>query len=145
MKYILTLICACLAHSAFSQSQTQYNNAGRHSSDSATSVPDSARVFTYVQEMPSPGYDVNEFLAKTIVYPPRALRRNIQGRVIVRFTVNKAGKITDVHVIKGVSPELDEEALRVVSMFPPWQNPGKQNGKPVPVFYSLPIQFRVAN
>ena len=66
----------------------------------------------------------------------------IEGRVIVRFVVGSDGSVSNVEVMRGVSPELDAEAIRVVSMMPKWI-PGKQRGKAVAVKYTMPIMFRL--
>lgn len=82
------------------------------------------------------------FLAYTIKYPPAAIAYKIQGRVVVRFTVGRKGNVYDIMVIKGVHTLLDEEAVRVVEMMPKWK-PGKRDGKTVPVYYYLPVTFRL--
>jgi protein TonB len=67
---------------------------------------------------------------------------NIQGVVYVYFVVNKEGKVTNVEVKRGVKggPGLDKEAIRVISSLPKWA-PGKQNGRPALVSYTLPVRF----
>ena len=82
------------------------------------------------------------FLAKNIKYPVSAQEAKIEGRVIVQFIVKKDGTIADPIVMRGVSPELDAEALRVVSLMPNWK-PGRQRGKTVNVKYTIPIMFRL--
>ena len=102
-------------------------------------------VFQVVEQMPEfPGGmgEAMKFLAKNIKYPVAAQQAKIEGRVIVQFVVGKDGSISDVHTVRSVSPELDAEAIRVVSMMPKW-NPGKQRGKAVPVSYTMPIMFRL--
>ena len=83
-----------------------------------------------------------EYLSNTIKYPEVAIKNNIQGRVTVRFVVSEAGKVIDINVLKGISPECDAEAVRVVEAMPTW-TPGKDKGKIVPVYYTLPISFRL--
>ena len=83
-----------------------------------------------------------KFLAKNIKYPVAAQQAKIGGRVIVQFVVARDGSVSDVKVVRGVSPELDAEAIRVVSMMPKWI-PGKQRGKAVAVKYTMPIMFRL--
>ena len=103
-------------------------------------------VFTVVEEMPQfPGGmgEAMRFLAKNIRYPAEAQKAKIEGRVIVRFVVNRDGKVSDAEVVRGVSPDLDAEALRVVSMMPEWI-PGKQRGKAVDVKFTMPIMFRLS-
>jgi TonB family protein len=102
--------------------------------------------FVVVEEMPMfPGGDAEllKFIAEHTSYPNTAKENNIQGRVIIRFCVTKAGGVDRISILKGVSPELDEEALRVVKTLPSFQ-PGKQGGKPVPVWYMIPITFTLS-
>lgn len=102
-------------------------------------------VLTVVDVMPMfPGGDkaLLEFLAKNIKYPVEDQKTGTQGRVIASFTVDKKGNIVDPEVLRGVSPSLDAEALRVISLMPVWQ-PGKQDGKPANVRYTVPITFRL--
>jgi periplasmic protein TonB len=102
-------------------------------------------VFVVVEEMPSfPGGDTEmmKFIYENIKYPEIAKENNIQGRVILRFCVTYKGAVDQISVLKGVDPALDAEAMRVVALLPPWK-PGKQGGKPVNVWYSLPINFQL--
>ncbi len=106
--------------------------------DEAEEVP-----FVVVEEMPMfPGGDAAllKYIGENTVYPEVAKENNIQGRVIVRFCVTAKGGVSQVSVLKGVDPELDAEAIRVVNTLPPFK-PGKQGGKPVPVWYMVPITF----
>jgi periplasmic protein TonB len=103
------------------------------------------QVFVVVEEMPSfPGGDAElmKFIAENIQYPEIAKENNIQGKVIMRFCVTYKGTVDQVSVARGVDPSLDEEAIRVVKMLPLFK-PGKQGGKPVNVWYSLPISFQL--
>ena len=75
-------------------------------------------------------------------YPQDAIDQNIQGRVVLQFTVNKEGQVEDVTVLRGVNEALDAEAVRVVSASPKWE-PGTQNGTPVNVKYTFPVVFRL--
>jgi protein TonB len=102
-----------------------------------------ATPFVVVEEMPSfPGGDTEllKYIAEHTTYPEVAKENNIQGRVIVRFCVTSKGGVSQVSILKGVDPELDKEAIRVVNTLPPFK-PGKQGGKPVPVWYMVPITF----
>ncbi len=99
--------------------------------------------FVVVEEMPQfPGGDAEllKFIGEHTQYPEIAKENNIQGKVIVRFCVTPKGGVNQVSVLKGVDPELDKEAMRVVTTLPPFK-PGKQGGKPVPVWYMVPIAF----
>lgn len=99
--------------------------------------------FVVVEEMPMfPGGDAAllTYISEHTNYPEVAKENNIQGRVIVRFCVTSKGGVNQVSVLKGVDPELDKEAVRVVGTLPTFK-PGKQGGKPVPVWYMVPITF----
>ncbi len=102
-----------------------------------------AEPFVVVEEMPMfPGGDAAllAYIAENTQYPEVAKENNIQGKVIVRFCVTSKGTVDRVSILKGVDPELDKEAIRVVQTLPSFK-PGKQGGKPVPVWYMVPINF----
>ena len=99
--------------------------------------------FVVVEEMPTfPGGEAAllKYIADHTNYPEVAKENNIQGRVIVRFCVTSKGGVSQVSILKNVDPELDAEAIRVVNTLPTFK-PGKQGGKPVPVWYMVPITF----
>ncbi|NSW94127.1 MAG: TonB family protein, partial [Bacteroidales bacterium] len=101
------------------------------------------QTYVVVEEMPQfPGGDLSllKYIAENTTYPAEAKEKGIQGRVIVRFTVNADGTVGNSSVLKGVDPLLDAEALRVVNSLPSF-SPGKQGGVPVPVWYMVPITF----
>jgi protein TonB len=102
-------------------------------------------VFVVVEEMPSfPGGEkaLMDFIYANIQYPEIAKENNIQGKVILRFCVTYKGGVDQVQVIKPVDPSLDNEAVRVIKLLPAWK-PGKQGGKPVNVWYSVPVTFQL--
>jgi TonB family protein len=104
-------------------------------------------VFQVVEEMPEfPGGmgECMKWLGQNIKYPADAKEKGVQGRVIVQFVVEKDGTIVNAKVVRGVDPDLDAEALRVVNQSPKWK-PGKQKGEAVRVKYTLPIMFRLGN
>jgi periplasmic protein TonB len=99
--------------------------------------------FVVVEEQPVfPGGEAAllTYIGEHTNYPELAKENNIQGRVIVRFCVSSKGAVNQISILKGVDPELDKEAMRVVSTLPTFK-PGKQGGKPVPVWYMVPITF----
>lgn len=104
------------------------------------------KYYTVVEKMPRfPGGDAEllQFLAQNIRYPKEAEEKQLGGRVICSFIVDKEGKIYDVKVIRGVHPSLDAEAIRVVHAMPRW-TPGENEGKPVAVQYTVPISFSLS-
>lgn len=102
-------------------------------------------VFDVVEEMPQfPGGQIEmlKYIMKNMKYPEQAMKEGIQGRVAVRFIVEKDGSISDVKPILSVHPLLNKEAVRVVESMPKW-TPGKQNGKPVRVRFNVPVMFKL--
>jgi protein TonB len=103
-----------------------------------------SKPLTIAEKMPSFKGNVNAWLGSHIQYPAAALENGIQGRVVIKFVVGKDGSVSQAQVVRGVDPSLDKEALRVVNAMPKW-NPGMNNGQPAAVWYTLPVQFRLAN
>ena len=104
-----------------------------------------ATPFVIVEEMPMfPGGDAAllKYLRENAIYPEVAKENNIQGRVIINFCVTSTGGVSKISILKHVDPELDAEAIRVVSTLPKFK-PGKQGGKPVPVWYQAFINFKL--
>lgn len=100
-------------------------------------------IFIVVEEMPQfPGGEsaLYEFIYKNIQYPQSAKEQNIQGRVFVKFCIAYNGTVNRATVVKGVSSELDQEAVRVISMLPPFK-PGRQKGKPVNAWFQMMVTF----
>jgi periplasmic protein TonB len=83
-----------------------------------------------------------KFLAENLKYPAAAYKRRIEGSVFVSFVVEQDGSIKEASVIKGISPECDQEAIRLVLMMPKWV-PGVQSGKLVRVKHVFPIKFKL--
>ncbi len=84
-----------------------------------------------------------KWLGNNIRYPEAAQQNDIQGRVIVKFVVEKDGSIGAADIVKGVDKDLDREAIRVVKKMPKWQ-PGKNNGVAVRSYFTLPVVFKLA-
>ncbi len=102
-------------------------------------------IFMVVEDMPQfPGGNVTKWIAKNVKYPQLAQENGIQGKVFIKFVIEKDGSITDVQVSRGVDASLDKEAVRVIKAMPKWK-PGKQRGKAVRVSYTLPINFQLSN
>jgi len=110
-----------------------------------TKTEPTAKPFTTVEEMPSfPGGEkaLMDYISENLKYPTVAQEAGIQGRVIIRFVVDNDGSISNVNILRGIDPACDNEAVRVVEAMPKWK-PGKQRGKPVSVYFTLPIVFRL--
>ena len=102
-------------------------------------------IFTIVDKMPEfpTGEDgLGRFISEFIQYPVRAKQDGIQGRILCAFIVRKDGTISNLEVVNGLDNELDNEALRVLSMMPKWK-PGVNDNKNVSVKCILPIDFTI--
>ena len=103
------------------------------------------KVFEKVEDMPefSGGEQaMMDFVAKNVQYPKEAMEKEISGRVLVGFIVEKDGSISETEIVKGIGGGCDEEAVRVVKAMPKWK-PGKQDGKPIRVHFILPLTFKL--
>jgi periplasmic protein TonB len=110
-----------------------------------TEAPKKEEIHTRVEQMPQFGSgerELLEYLAKNIKYPTIARENAIQGTVVIQFVVDKDGSVTEPTVVREVGGGCDEEALRVIKTMPRWI-PGKQQGKPVKVRYTLPVKFKL--
>lgn len=110
-------------------------------------APEPEKVYTMamVEQKPSfPGGDaaMYKWLGEHINYPAQASEEGVQGRVVVQFDVDKTGQIVNVTIARGRHPALDKEAMRLVKSMPKWQ-PGRNNGQPVKVTYTLPVTFKL--
>lgn len=115
------------------------------SADPEPIVPVEEPPFVNPEEMPSfPGGEVEmmKFIYSNIVYPSDAIANGIQGTVILRFVVSPTGEVTKIELLRSINPLLDNEAIRILSMMPSWR-PGKQGGRPVPVYFTVPVTFKL--
>ena len=84
---------------------------------------------------------LRNYMVRNIRYPEQAMRKHLTGKVYVRFVLSATGKVTDASVVRGPGSGLNEEALRLVWLMPPWQ-PARQRGQPVRVSCTIPIDFQ---
>ena len=117
-------------------------NASAQSSTVTSVGPDKAGVYDRVETMPVLGYQISDYMQSNLKYPAEAMKAKVEGKVIVKFIVNEDGRVSDCSVIKGIGSGCDEEALRVVKNMPAWKTPAMKDGKPVKVYFKLPILFR---
>lgn len=109
--------------------------------------PKEEEIFVAVEqqaEFPGGQAALMKWLSNNVRYPESAQQNDIQGRVVVKFVVEKDGSIGHAEILKGVDRDLDREALRVVKKMPKWQ-PGKNNGVAVRSYFNLPVVFRLQN
>lgn len=130
------------------------NNSMKNLTDAAITPPPTP-VFTLTDSVNSAVDELPEFMngelgllkyiAKNTVYPDDAKINNITGKVIVQFVVRKDGSVSNVKIMKSVSPSIDTEAIRVISSLPKFEKPGKQAGRPVSTRLTVPITFALNN
>lgn len=95
-------------------------------------------------QFPGGEAEMYAFIKKNLNYPTVDQEMGNHGRVALKFVVSKTGEITNIQLVKGVSPGCDKEAMRVLKSMPKWI-PGRQNGEPVNVYFIIPIVFRLGN
>lgn len=108
------------------------------------SEPDS--VYTEVDKMPvftGGDKELLKYILENVVYPEAAKKAGTEGKSFVRFCVKEDGTVDKVSVLKGVSPEIDAEAVRVISNLPAFESPGYKDGEAVSVWYVVPIHFKL--
>jgi TonB family protein len=101
-------------------------------------------VWFRVDELPLfPGGEnaLSLFIEKTFTYPESAVKKKIQGRVVVGFVMTKECKITDIKIVTGIDPDCDKEAMRVVNSLPKFEKPAYVDGRPVSYHFTLPVQY----
>ncbi|MVN23137.1 energy transducer TonB [Mucilaginibacter arboris] len=121
---------------------------GGNGTATGTDKPDNGvKPITMLEKLPEfpGGMDAwTKFLSKNLRYPEQASSAGVSGRVYMSFIVEKDGRITDIQVLRAAGYGFDEEAKRVLKMAPQW-NPGIQNGRPVRVRYTIPINFTISD
>ena len=140
---IIALMLIGNAQNTFSKQKEKVEIASL--TENPTTSEDQLPPFVMVEQMPQfPGGEsaMMQYIGTNLKYPESAAKENIEGRVILRFVVTKTGDITDVSVLRGLDSRCDEEAMRVVRAMPKW-TPGKQGGKDVDVYYTLPILYKL--
>jgi len=109
-------------------------------------LDDPNKIYTEVEQEPTFVGGMDKFynyLKTNLKYPAGAKANNTQGKVFLRFVVEKDGSFTDIKVLRGIAPDCDAEAIRLMKACPHWR-PGIRNGRPVRVAYTLPIVFQLS-
>lgn len=140
-KFCLSIAALLCLFCAFGQE--------RHGSDRQELYPDHVDCFPYDSLDKKPafrGKDEKAFsrwVSSQLEYPQIAMESGIEGEVTLGLVIDTDGRVTDVKVLESVNPFLDREAVRVVSGSPKW-SPGEKDGRPVRVFYTFPVIFRLS-
>lgn len=137
MKIFITLMMCCFAwQMAIAQ---QMPTPPRANDDDTSAMPE-FRVVEKMPEFPGGITELLKFITANLQYPQELKDSTIEGKVIIQFVIKEDGTLEQYKVARGIHPLLDAEAIRVVKLMPKWI-PGKQRGKPVPVWYTLPVNF----
>lgn len=121
------------------------NVVSQEKKDNTTTPAESEKVYVATEKMPEYKGGTKEmmnFILTNLKYPVKAAKKKVEGRVIVRFVVSETGEIRDAEIVKSLNKECDAEAIRVVNAMPNW-TPGYIDGKAVPVYYTLPIMYKL--
>lgn len=113
--------------------------------DNKEVIQEKTKPYTAVEQMPEyPGgtTELLKYIAGHLKYPVIAAEQGIQGIVTIRFVVSPSGEVTDIQILRKLDPTCDKEAVRVIKSLPKWM-PGKQNGRAVPVYFTVPVRFKL--
>ena len=145
LRHLIVFILVGLVTGIAVASAIHPNGIVRRAIEHVFGIPEDTTIYNNVEVMPSYPGDLTEcymFLARHMHYPEEAAEKGIAGRVLIRFVVEKDGRLTNFEVIETPDPLLSDEALRVLKQMPQWI-PAKNKGKDVRCRYSMPIQFRL--
>ena len=139
------LLAGCNANPQ--QTETAAPDASDTATETAAPAPtptDSVyEVAEVMPEFPGGTQALFKFISENLEYPQHAIDGQIEGRVVVQFVVDKAGKVGNIQVVRSIDKMLDQAAIDVVRALPDWK-PGMQNGQPVNVRYTLPVNFKLS-
>lgn len=145
LRHLIMFILVGLVTGIAVASAIHPNGIVRRAIEHVFGIPEDTTIYNNVEVMPSYPGDMTEcymFVARHMHYPEEAAEKGIEGRVLIRFVVEKDGRLTNFEVIETPDPLLSDEALRVLKQMPQWI-PAKNKGKDVRCRYSMPIQFRL--
>lgn len=142
VKY--SLFSVCLLCFVWSSAQTDSTVDATFKVEKSTPAYDGP-VFTLAEQMPEyPGgfAELLKFITQNLKYPQMEKDNNIEGKVMVKFVVELDGSVSDVTVVRGISEGLNKEAVRIAKLFKGFV-PARQQGKPVRVYFTIPIPFKL--
>lgn len=145
LRHLIMFILVGLVTGIAVASAIHPNGVVRGAIEHVLGIPEDTTIYNVVEVMPSYPGDMAEcymFVARQMHYPEEAEEKGIEGRVLIRFVVEKDGRLTSFEVIETPDPLLSDEALRVLKQMPKWI-PAKNKGKDVRCRYSMPILFRL--
>ncbi|HIY48866.1 MAG TPA: energy transducer TonB [Candidatus Barnesiella excrementavium] len=141
------LLAGCNANHSTTEQATTSDSASETTAAPADSTSlSSDSIFEVAEVMPEfPGgtQALFKFIGENLQYPQNAIDGQIEGRVVVQFVVDKEGKVGNIQVVRSIDKMLDQAAIDVVRALPDWK-PGMQDGQPVNVRYTLPVNFKLS-
>ena len=141
-KFFLLLLSICFCAVMFAQSD------GVNTTSNDTVVGDDDYICVHYEtwpEFPGGQQEMFKYIQENLIYPKLALKKQIQGRSICQFIVEKDGSISHIQVVRSSgNKSLDRAAIRVIKTMPKW-TPGRLQGKIVRTTYALPVKFRIPN
>ena len=144
MKRILYIVTFLGLSTAVYAQQTDTTEKLDYAPVDVGKPPSGDTVLSLVEQLPEfPGGTdgLLRYLSQNLKYPAEARKKDIEGRVLVKFVVCKDGTLCDEEVVKGIGGGCEQEVIRVVKAMPKWK-PGRQGGEPVKVYYTLPVTFK---
>lgn len=121
--------------------------SGQNKSEIKTVQKEDKEAHLYVDKMPTfQGGDLNAFrtyVMSKVRYPEEAINKGLGGRVVASFTIDKQGKVTDVHILQSPDRMFSEQVIKILSQSPAW-TPGEQDGETVNVKLAIPVEFRIS-
>ena len=140
--FVLFVVTACNSNKLISQKTLEARNY-QEISGMPNTASESERLFERADinaMYPDGTRGIYQHIAKNVKFPESARKNNIQGKVVLTFIVEKNGYVSNVTVIESVSEDVDKEAIRLISSLERFY-PAFQNGKPVRILYTQPINF----
>lgn len=141
-KFFLLLLSICFCAVMFAQS----DGVNTTSNDTVFGADDYICVnYETWPEFPGGQQEMFKYIQENLIYPKLALKKQIQGRSICQFIVEKDGSISHIRVVRSSgNKSLDRAAIRVIKTMPKW-TPGRLQGKIVRTHYVLPVNLRIPN
>ncbi|MBR4738461.1 MAG: TonB family protein [Bacteroidales bacterium] len=145
LRHLIMFILVGLVTGIAVASAINPNGVVRGAIEHVLGIPEDTTIYDTPEEVASYPGDMSafwKFLFGNVQYPESAKAEHVEGRVRLRFVVEKDGRLTNFTVLESPDQRLSDEIIRVFKMMPQWQ-PAKNNGRPVRSYYSMPFLFKL--
>lgn len=144
---LLSLFCLLSVTTAFAQEQITAVSVPQKTFSSSEEFTDSPEATLTEPTLTEPTFDggyeaLSRYLTANLKYPAAARRQGLEGTVILEYSISADGSVENIKVAQSLSPELDQEAIRLAQNMPKW-NPALQNGQPSRIRFQLPVKFEI--